>query len=188
MEKIDKERLAQMLDMSLEELEKNNSRVDECNATYYWNNSRGGLSFLVEDNGNYLGAASSVSKEKLIEEFKKGRRNGTLNNESFTEFSNLNFLEIKELVKNKIALLSDKINGIINANEKENSGFLLWNCKMILRNIYMACDKLLRNFKDNLTDIEISNYDKISNILKDYEPKETSMEIIEEVTNLIKNI
>lgn len=73
--------ISQKLGMTLEEVKQNSKRIEEINATYYWNPAKGGDSFIVADNGDYLGAVSSVSYDRLLEEFKKGERNKNL----FTE-------------------------------------------------------------------------------------------------------
>ena len=53
----------------------NNCKVVDENLTYYWSNERGGISLIVDKEGNYLAATSSVSFERLLEEFKKGDKN-----------------------------------------------------------------------------------------------------------------
>jgi hypothetical protein len=53
----------------------NNSKMIEENLTYYWNSNRGGASVIVDNDGNYLAAVSSVNLERLLEEYKKGERN-----------------------------------------------------------------------------------------------------------------
>ena len=53
---------------------KNSKKVDE-NLTHYWNPIRGGISLIVDNEGNYLAATSSVNFDELLEEFKKGNRN-----------------------------------------------------------------------------------------------------------------
>ena len=73
-------KLAQLLNLSIDELENNSKKIEDCDAVYYWNPAKGGVSVIVASNGEYLGATSSVSFEKLLEEFKAGKRNGNLNN------------------------------------------------------------------------------------------------------------
>ena len=70
--------MSKKLKMSVEDLKKYSKRVEECNATYYWQPFRGGITIIVADNGDYLGAVSSVPAERLIEEFKNGERNKNL--------------------------------------------------------------------------------------------------------------
>ena len=71
-------KIAELLKMSVEELKENNKRLDDIDATYYWNPIRGGLSIIVSSNGEYLAATSAVSFEKHLSEFKNGRRNGKI--------------------------------------------------------------------------------------------------------------
>ena len=66
--------VCEILKISKEGAEKNSRKIDN-KTTYYWNPIRGGNSLIVDDEGNYLAAVSSVSFEKLLEEFKKGERN-----------------------------------------------------------------------------------------------------------------
>ncbi len=63
-----------LLKLSKEETEKNCKKIDE-NLTYYWNPVRGGISLIVDNEGNYLAATSSVNFDDLLEEFKTGNRN-----------------------------------------------------------------------------------------------------------------
>lgn len=71
--------ISKLLDLAITELKANSKRVDESNATYYYNSSRGGKSIIVADDGTYLAAESATSFERLLEEFKAGRRNGNFN-------------------------------------------------------------------------------------------------------------
>ena len=73
-------KIADILKMSVEELESNSKRVDDLDAMYYWNPTRGGISMIISSNGEYLAATSSISFEKLLSEFKQGRRNGKIDN------------------------------------------------------------------------------------------------------------
>ena len=66
--------LSELLKMSKEETKKNSKELEN-NLTYYWNPERGGISLIVDNEGNYLAAASSVNFDRLLEEFKKGDRN-----------------------------------------------------------------------------------------------------------------
>jgi hypothetical protein len=66
---------SQLLKLSTEEVEKYSKRIPEINGTYYWNPTRGGLHAIIDDNGERLGAASSISYEKLLVAFKNGKRN-----------------------------------------------------------------------------------------------------------------
>lgn len=71
--------IAKLLDLSIEEVKNNHKKLDDCDATYYWNPIRSGLSIIVASNGEYLCATSGMNFERLLEEFKIGKRNGKLN-------------------------------------------------------------------------------------------------------------
>ena len=66
--------VSELLKLSKEETEKNSKKIDD-NLTYYWNPIRGGISVIVDNEGNYLAAVSSVNFEKLLETFKNGDKN-----------------------------------------------------------------------------------------------------------------
>lgn len=84
-----REEIAKILDVSVEELNNNSKRVEEINATFYWNPIRGGNQILVSDDGSYLASNSGVNYEALLEEFKNGKRNG-------------NFCLLEEFIANKL--------------------------------------------------------------------------------------
>ena len=65
-------KIADILRMPVEDLEEHSKKIDEIDATYYWNPIRGGLALIVSSNGEYLGATSSVDFERHLSEFKKG--------------------------------------------------------------------------------------------------------------------
>ncbi len=66
--------VCELLKISKDEAIENNKKIEE-NLTYYWNPERGGASVIVDNEGNYLAAVSSVNFERLLEEFKKGEKN-----------------------------------------------------------------------------------------------------------------
>lgn len=49
--------------------------LPEINACYFWAPGRGGISVIVNENGEKLSATSRVSLERHIEAFKNGKRN-----------------------------------------------------------------------------------------------------------------
>lgn len=69
------ETAAQALKISLEETPKYVKPVPEINGYYFWNPVRGGLSVLINAQGERLVATSSVSFEKHLRVFLEGRRN-----------------------------------------------------------------------------------------------------------------
>ena len=88
------------------------------------------------------------------------------NDEVFESYANMGSEDIKMLIKNKINLLGDKLSGKINDGEKSNPGYLFWNCKMILKNVYMSCDKLINKYSDMLSNDELLYYKNMSEIIK----------------------
>ena len=66
--------VSELLKLSKEETEKNSKKIDD-NLTYYWNPIRGGISVIVDNEGNYLAAISSVNFDELLKEFKNGEKN-----------------------------------------------------------------------------------------------------------------
>ena len=49
--------------------------IPEINAYYFWNPVKGGISVIINDACEKLGAISTVNYEKLLEAFKSGKRN-----------------------------------------------------------------------------------------------------------------
>lgn len=66
---------AEHMKVSVDIAEKHYKEISEINAYYFWNPARGGISVIVNSEGEALGAASSVNFDRHLEEFKKGRRN-----------------------------------------------------------------------------------------------------------------
>lgn len=66
--------VSELLKQSKEETMEHSKKIEE-NLTYYWNPERGGASAIVDNDGNYLAAVSSVNFDRLLEEFKKGDKN-----------------------------------------------------------------------------------------------------------------
>ena len=106
---------------------------------------------------------------------------------SFTSYVGMGCNEIKELIIDKYSLLSNKLSGKLEQQEIDNQGYLLWNCKMILRNIYMSCDKLTSKFNSELTKELIDAYSKISNLIKEDEATWTSIENIKNTFEKIQS-
>ena len=85
--------VCKLLDITMPELSSNTKRIDESNATYYYNLNRGGKQVIVSDDGTYLAAGSATNYERLLEEFNSGRRNG-----SFMEDNSNYSVEKKNLI------------------------------------------------------------------------------------------
>ncbi len=64
------------LELSNEEALNQSKRYDDLNATFYYSKAKGGRQVMVSDDGSYLMAGSVTNIDKLIDEFKTGRRNG----------------------------------------------------------------------------------------------------------------
>lgn len=89
--------------------------------------------------------------------------------EIFINYTKMSCDEIKVLVDEQIKNLENKLNGSINELEKNNKGLLFWDCKMILRNISMACSKIIRKYQSGLTETENIRYNYISNVINESE-------------------
>lgn len=92
------EQISKILGITIDELKIHSKKIDEGNATYYWNENKGGLQMLVDANGQYLASTSAVTFDKLLEEFNNGKRNGKLD----------------------IAVDNDRLNSIIKQSSKGN--------------------------------------------------------------------
>ncbi|MBQ6908075.1 MAG: hypothetical protein IJQ28_06830 [Clostridia bacterium] len=66
---------ASVMKITPEEAEKHYTKIENIDAYYFWNPARGGISVIVAENGEKLGATSSVSYERHIEAFLNGKRN-----------------------------------------------------------------------------------------------------------------
>ena len=66
---------ADALKVKSEEIQNNFKELPEINAYYFWTSGRGGLSIIVNTDGEKLSATSRVSLERHIEAFKSGKRN-----------------------------------------------------------------------------------------------------------------
>ena len=68
--------ISKLLDIEISDLNTSSKRIEESNATYYYNPIRGGKSVIVADDGTYLATGSAMNFEELLKEFNNGRRNG----------------------------------------------------------------------------------------------------------------
>lgn len=66
---------SEILNIALDEAEKNYKEISEINAYYFWNPTRGGISIIINESGEKLGATSGVSYEKHLQAFRDGKRN-----------------------------------------------------------------------------------------------------------------
>lgn len=66
---------SEILGVDTEELSECSREIAEDGLVYYWNPKRGGLHMLIDETGEKLVAGSIISFEKLLEEFRSGRRN-----------------------------------------------------------------------------------------------------------------
>lgn len=69
-------KIANYIGVDLRNIE--SKKLDEDNAIYAWENIRGGKHFIVSEDNSFLGASSAISFEKLLEEFRNGKRSGNL--------------------------------------------------------------------------------------------------------------
>lgn len=65
---------AEILEIDLEEAKKNSKRLEDIDATYFWDSRKGGRAVIFSDEGERLVAASCISSEQHIQEFRGGRR------------------------------------------------------------------------------------------------------------------
>lgn len=66
---------ASAMKITTEEAEKHYKEIPEINAYYFWVPMRGGVSVIVNSQGEKLGATSSVNFERHLQAFIDGRRN-----------------------------------------------------------------------------------------------------------------
>ncbi|MCI8654281.1 MAG: hypothetical protein HFJ48_00150 [Clostridia bacterium] len=76
MEIVDK--IAKYLNVEAKILHQKELKEDK--AIYIYEEAKGGRQVIVSEDGTFLGATSAVSFEKMIEEYRLGRRNGNINN------------------------------------------------------------------------------------------------------------
>lgn len=66
---------SEILNITLDETKKNCKEIPEINAYYFWNPTRGGISIIINEVGEKLGATSGVSYERHLQAFRDGKRN-----------------------------------------------------------------------------------------------------------------
>lgn len=66
---------AEVLNISLNEALTNYEEIADEKLHYFWNPIRGGVSLIINDEGEKLAASSSISFEQHLQAFKNGRRN-----------------------------------------------------------------------------------------------------------------
>jgi len=64
-----------VIKMSVEDTLKHVKAIPEIGAYYFWNPIRGGIAVIVAENGEKLGATSSVSYDTHLKAFIDGKRN-----------------------------------------------------------------------------------------------------------------
>ena len=69
------EMAAAKIKVSVAEAEQHCKEVPEINGYYFWNPIRGGLSVLINSEGEMLAATSSVNYDRHLEAFLGGKRN-----------------------------------------------------------------------------------------------------------------
>ena len=69
------ETAASVIQLSYEETEAHCKEVPEIEGWYFWNPIRGGISVLINAEGEKLAASSAVSFEKHLKAFLDGKRN-----------------------------------------------------------------------------------------------------------------
>ncbi len=66
---------ANALNVNSKDIKDNYKELPEINACYFWTSGRGGISVIVNTDGEILKATSRVSLERHINAFKSGKRN-----------------------------------------------------------------------------------------------------------------
>lgn len=66
---------ASVLKISVEDALRNSKEIPNYNLMYFWNPIRGGLSVIINKEGEKLVATSSVNFEKHLKAFLDGKRN-----------------------------------------------------------------------------------------------------------------
>lgn len=66
---------AKALNVNSDAIKDNVKELPEINACYFWTSGRGGISVIVNTDGEILKATSRVSLERHIDAFKCGKRN-----------------------------------------------------------------------------------------------------------------
>lgn len=168
-----------LLDISDDTIEQNATRVV---GGYYFEN-HDGKKAIISDSCDVLLGDEDIDFKSFISQFVSGKRTnlssvnnisssyyGTEDNEKvYTNFIHMNPVEIRELIDTKISLLNQKLDGNITDNEKVNSGYLYWNCKMILRNIKDACVKLTYKYKNDISLKEFNEFNRMLKIISEDE-------------------
>ena len=66
---------AKSMKVTILEAEQHYKEIPEIAGFYFWNPVRGGISVIINQNGEKLAATSGVNFDRHLDEFKKGRRN-----------------------------------------------------------------------------------------------------------------
>lgn len=65
---------ANLLNISVDEAKTNNKNLPNSDAIYVWDSRRGGAGVIIEPNGSFLYAISSVNFEDHVKAFSEGKR------------------------------------------------------------------------------------------------------------------
>lgn len=65
---------ARILEIPVEDAQKNAKYLPNYNAVYFWNPIRGGAAIIIEPNGSFLYAISSVGFDDHLKAFLRGER------------------------------------------------------------------------------------------------------------------
>ncbi len=66
---------ASVLKVTPEEALEHSKVIEDSNLYYFWTVTRGGISVIINEDGEKLAAGSAISFEKLLEAFNEGKRN-----------------------------------------------------------------------------------------------------------------
>lgn len=73
-------KIAEIIELEIDEVPKYSKELEGFDGSYFYNPIRGGVGIIVDKDGFYLGAASSVNLDKHIEEFVERKNNNNLKN------------------------------------------------------------------------------------------------------------
>ncbi len=151
---MNKQVIANLLELNVDELDKYTKVVDGLNATYYWNPERGGKMMIVGADGSYLMVGSAVGYDELIEEFKQGKRNGKLSPVESFIMRNTNPMDpfwgiVTRKFFSNLNVFEEDILGLLNKFESNKD---LYND--FLKEIMQECGKEFDNVEKN---VEIFN-------------------------------
>lgn len=200
------EQLGKILNMKSVDIYFNNKRIEDINATHYWNPSHGEISLIVADDGSYLRAASGVTFDKHLEEFKNGKRNGDFSitkvkdtNQSIVENSIQTIREsgnvetkerdpFKPVMINKITVIHKPFRSAMygpgESNEDDKSNIIIKDYNIEINSIIDLIKFKIKILEINNDSIKINIFDNKGILSKE---KTVDYKNVESIVNIEKN-